>query len=374
MPEPASILPRDMILPQRTVCGRGTAEGIVKLSCEWGERGLLVHGASLKKAGVIDRIAAGIPPGVEVRTWQYSGGEPTLDQLADLLAFARRSPPDWIAGVGGGSVMDVAKACAGLLDASGALEDYHNGASLPPAAVPFAAAPTTAGTGSEATVVSVLTNKLTGEKKSIRHPTHMPRLVVLDPDLLAFCPASVIAASGMDALVQAAESFVSTGATEVTDSWALESVGLLTRSLEGFMRDPAGPDAEKALIGSYLAGLALSSARLGLVHGLAHPLGTRYSAAHGVVCAVCFPHVMEFNRNAVGDKYEKLCHAAGGDIVDEALRLQKVLHVRSPFSGEELRDEEGIIRETMASGSTKANPRPVSAADVEAVLRKIFGV
>jgi alcohol dehydrogenase class IV len=176
----------------------------------------------------------------------------------------------------------------------------------------------------------------------------------------------------MDALVQAVESFVSNGASAVTDAWALDAVSMIGRHIEGFMGHPDGSDAEAMLVGSYLAGLALSNARLGLVHGLAHPLGARYGAAHGVVCAVCFPHVMRFNLAAVGGKYDAICRALDGDAIETVRRLCVRLGIRSPFSGAALRDEDGIVRETLASGSTKANPRPVSAADVNVLLAAIF--
>lgn len=369
-------LPQSLVLPPRVLSGEGKVANLVAECVAFGKRGLLVHGRSLAKSGLLDLLLKSVPAGMAVSAHEHAGGEPTLAQLGSLLESARQDGPDWIAAVGGGSVMDLAKACAGLLEAPLPPARYHDGAPLPPAAVPFVAVPTTAGTGSEATIVSVLTNEQKGVKKSIRHPTHMAQLVVLDPNLLKGCPSDVLAASGMDALTQGMESFVSSRATGITEAFSLQAVRLIARSLE--IVYGAGDDARSAearcelLTGSFLAGLALSNARLGLVHGLAHPLGCRYHAAHGRVCAICLPEVLDFNRGAMGEKYRVLSDAVGGDVFHFVRALLARLNVASPFSGKPLEDEEAIVRETLASGSTRANPRPVAAKDVVHVLHRLF--
>jgi len=295
-----------------------------------------------------------------------------LKQLEELLAFAREERPDWIAAVGGGSVIDVAKACAGLLDAPLSAADYHGGAEIPATRVPFIAAPTTAGTGSEATVVSVLTDEDKGVKKSVRHPSFMPRLVFLDCDLLLTCPPEVIAASGMDAFTQAVESYVSNRADWFSETLALKGASLVALNLEAVFAGQGGGPAQELLEGSYLAGLALSHARLGVVHGLAHPLGHRYHAPHGLVCGICLPVAIEFNREVMGPKYETLSRSLGGDLLDFTSELLNRVRLQSPFRGKLIRDKDAIIRETLASGSTAANPRPVGARDVAAMLDALF--
>ena len=270
-------------------------------------------------------------------------------------------------------MLDVAKAAAGLMEAPLDPEAYHDGEVIPPSRIPFVAVPTTAGTGSEATIVSVLTNADTGVKKSIRHPSFMARLVLLDASVLAGCPPAVLAASGMDALTQAVESYVSVKSTWFTEVLSLRATALIARSLETVHADPFAPQAEDLLMGSYLAGLALSNARLGVVHGLAHPLGARFHLPHGLVCAVCLPMAIEFNREAMGTKYARLSEAVGGDLLSTVRRLLDALGVRSPFAGRELADTEAVVKEVLASGSTAANPRPVSASDVQDLLDRVFG-
>lgn len=223
-------------------------------------------------------------------------------------------------------------------------------------------------------MVSVLTNSEENLKRSIRHPSFMARCVILDPDLLAGCPRDVLASAGMDALTQAIESFTSRHATWLTDVLAQKAIGMIAESLP-LAYGSEGRDAAGALLeGSYLAGLALSNARLGVVHGLAHPLGVRYHLPHGVVCSVCLLPALRFNRETMGDKYNAMREILGSDPVACVSDLMATLGIVSPFAGREIIDREGIIRETLASGSTAANPRPVSATDAQALLDAIFAV
>jgi alcohol dehydrogenase class IV len=290
-----------------------------------------------------------------------------------VLAEARTFEPDWIAAVGGGSVVDLAKAVCALVRAPLPVERYHDGEPLSAEVLPLIAVPTTAGTGSEATMVTVLINKRTGVKKSFRHPGMIPRSVILDPELLATCSPTVVAHAGMDALVQAVESYTSKGATWLTDALALKAVGLIAQSLEAVFAAPGNTArAGDLLTGSFLAGCALSNSRLGLVHGLAHPLGARYGAAHGLVCAVCMGPVLRFNRETIGAKHAELTAVLGESPEACFARLGGRLGIRSPFAGKPVVDRARIIEETLASGSTAANPRPVAAGDVERLLDEIF--
>lgn len=373
MEPPTRDLPGTLILPPRTLTGKGAADGLLAECSPYGASGVIVHGRSARESGLLRRILEGGPDGLAVTCFEHPGGEPALAQLGDVIAAARAAGADWLAGVGGGSVVDVAKAAAGLLHAPLDPVAYHDGESIPPSVTPFFAVPTTAGTGSESTIVSVLTNGETGVKKSIRHPSFMARLAVLDANVLVGCPAGVLAASGMDAFTQAVESHVSNKSTWFSDVMSLRAAALVARSLEAVCADPTIPEAGDLMAGSYLAGVALSNARLGIVHGLAHPLGARFHLPHGLVCAVCLPSAVEFNRDAMGPKYDRLGNEIGNDLLSETRRLLEVLDIRSPFAGRALEDRDAVVEETLASGSTAANPRPVTAADVEALLDGLFG-
>lgn len=367
-----SVLPDTLVLPPRTLCGRDAVSDVLSSCVPLGPRGVLVRGRSFARNGTADEIVRRCPSELDVGVWEHPGGEPTLSQLEELLAFARERRADWVAAIGGGSVMDIAKACAGLLRAPLPPVSYHDGEPIPSNGVPFVAAPTTAGTGSEATTVSVLTNADSGVKKSIRHPSFMACLVVLDPVLLGGCPPEVIAHSGLDAFTQAVESFSSVHSTWISEQLALKAAGLIGGALPAVFEDSHSGRADDLLTGSYLAGLALANARLGVVHGLAHPLGSRYHAPHGLVCGVCLAPVLEFNRRHLGGKYEKLSEAVGEDLLDKTRGMLAGFGVRSPFRGQSIRDMDGIVTETLASGSTAANPRPVSEADVRTLVHKLF--
>lgn len=367
-----TILPPELFSPGELVFGRGSVLDLLKRGARFGQRAVIVHGRSLEASGKLRALIAAAPPALRLAAWRASGGEPTLEQLRALLTFARECGAEWIAGIGGGTAMDLAKACAALVKADLDVGAYHDGAAFPAAGLPFLAAPTTAGSGSEASMVSVLTNTATGVKKSMRSPTMIARIVALDPALLEGSPPHVIAHSGMDALTQAVESYLSRKSVWLSEVMALRAVELVNDSLEAVYADSASPRAGDLLTGSYLAGYALAFSRLGVVHGLAHPLGCRYELPHGLVCGVCLPVALRFNREVVGPKYDALSRAVGADLRARVELLLERFGMRSPFAGRPVPEDAGLIEEILASGSTAANPRPVSAEDARALLRELF--
>ena len=362
------VLPHALLLPQQTVAKPGAALSLAKEASVFGTKGILVHDASLRRSGKLDAILAASP----LRTWQHAGGEPTVGAVEDLRAELCRERPDWVAAVGGGSVIDLAKAAAGLADApeTAAFYQLNNGA-IPPATLPLIAAPTTAGTGAEATVVAVLTDPSRTLKQSIRHPSFMPKCVILDPDLLDGCPKETVAAAGLDAFIQAFESYTSRHATPFTRALSELALVRISRALLPLYRgDPRY--AADMLEASYLAGLALSHARLGVIHGLAHPLGVRFNAAHGLTCACCLPAAMAFNRDAIAADLADLKSRLGIDVEAQIDQWLGAMTLSNPFAGKQVTDREAFIRETLASGSTAANPRPVTAEDAAALLDAVL--
>jgi alcohol dehydrogenase class IV len=372
MADVPAILPPSLILPAETLFGRGAIRDLLPKGARFGQRGVLVHGRSLAAADALAGVLARAPTGMEVLPFQHHGDEPTLDEVSALIAVARAHRAEWVAGVGGGSVLDLAKAAAALFHAASPPAAYHDGAAIEWPGIAFLAAPTTAGTGSETTINAVLTNPATGAKKSIRDTGMMARLVILDPDLLRTCPRPVVAASGLDALTQAIESFTSRKATWLSDQLALQGLTLIAAHLEAAHADPGGNAAEAMLTGSFLTGVALSFARLGVVHGIAHPLGSLYHVPHGLVCAACLPHSIELNRAAFGGKYDIMSQAVGGDLAGRVRTLTRAVGIASPFAGQALREKETLIAETLASGSTHANPKAITRADVEWLLSRLF--
>jgi len=368
-----NILPENLLLPQQTCAKAGAVLNLVAGAATFGPSGLIVHGNSLRRSGTLDAILDKTPKLATLRTWQHDGREPTVEAVEALRADLRRDRPDWVAAVGGGSVIDLAKAAAGLIDApeSAAFYQTHN-AAIPPASLPLIAVPTTAGTGSEATVVAVLTDPARQLKQSIRHPSYMPKQVILDPNLLSGCPSATVAAAGLDAFIQAFESYTSRFATPLTR--ALSEVALLRISkalLPLFEGDSRA--AADMLESSYLAGIALSHARLGVIHGLAHPLGARTGVAHGLICALCLPACLSFNRAAIQRDLDHLRAQWGLDVEAQVATWLDAMKLNNPFSAQSVSDKETCVREILASGSTAANPRAVTAEDAAALLDTVLG-
>jgi alcohol dehydrogenase class IV len=363
-------LPDLTLFAPRTLFGRGRLSALPALSLEWGHRGLLACGSSFRGGPLFAGLAGRLGEGC--RVVEHPGGEPTVEQAEALRALARGHRADWIAAVGGGSVLDLAKAAAGLFNETAPVADFHAGRAVGKAGLPFLAVPTTAGTGAEATPNAVLTDTRTALKKSIRDDRFMARAVILDGALLAGTPAAVVAHAGMDAYTQALEAGVSRKSTAWSEATALAALRLIAASLPAVQADPAAPAADSLLAGSYLAGVALAQARLGVVHGLAHPLGAFYHQPHGLVCAVCLPAALELNRPALGKAYDRFSEAAGGDLTAVTSGLIARLGIKNPFKGQPIIRLEEIVEQTLSSGSTQANPKAIGRAEVEWLLKKVF--
>jgi alcohol dehydrogenase class IV len=358
---------------QKVIARKGSITDLPQEASEFGMRGLVVHGASLEKNGVKHRLLPIFNKSNLLAGWHSrTGGEPVLDEISAVIKEARALDATWIAGIGGGSVLDLAKAAAGLYHAAQKPVYYQEGGALETPGIPFIAVPTTAGTGSEATNNSVIINPEKKQKLSIRDNSFTARKVILDAELLHGLPPQVIKYSGLDALVQAYEAFISKNSTAESDALALEAVRLISRHLPECFGAKAENHFEPLLLGSYKTGLAFSQSRLGVIHGIAHPLGVLYDVPHGLVCAVCFAPSIKLNLEAMGRKYDTLSEIMGTDFLKSVEDVLNKLEIRSPFKGQAVLEEEKIIRETLGSGSTAANPKIITREDVQFLLHEIF--
>lgn len=338
-----------------------------------GDRALIVSGCSaMREQGVLDRAEDLLrEAGVEAEVFEGVPPEPTLEWVDRVRARAQSFRADLLIGIGGGSALDVGKAAAGLLKEPEETMHYFTGGALAGHAAPFVAAPSTFGTGTEATPNAVLIDPAGPTKKSIRHPSMLPRVAIVDPQLGRGASARVKAEAGMDALAQAIEGFCSRFSTSVSESLSFGAVALLAAHLESFVFTPDDMEsAEQVANGSLMAGMAFSNCRLGLVHGLAHPLGARYGVPHGRLCAVLLPHVLRYNRDTVPEQYALLCGIVKTDIAEfcEDLLVKLGLPRHLGDVGVQAGDLPGIISETLPSGSTKANPRPATEPDLHRIL------
>ena len=366
--------PQETSLPARILFKKGCLSDLAAETAELGACGLIVHGVSLEKNGLKEKISEDLKKaGLVAEFFCRSQGEPTLDEISEAITRGRGLKAAWVLGIGGGSVLDLAKATAGLFHAKEKPVYYQEGGALTEPGIPFVAVPTTAGSGSEASPNSVIIHPEKKVKLSIRHKDFLARKVLLDPNLLKGLPFAVMCHSGMDAWVQAYESFISKNATWFSENFALKAIQLISRHLVPALNAGRDEDLAGLMLGSFFAGIAFSHSRLGVIHGLAHPLGVLYHVPHGLICSVCFEPSIKLNLEAMGNqKYSVMSQAVGMDLLQKVHDLQKTLKITSPFKGKPIPEKEKIIRETLSSGSTAANPKPVTRDDIEYLLREIF--
>jgi len=276
----------------RIVFGEGTAGTLPELVRNFGAHPLVVTGASIERA-------AWLVSALSAETLAVSG-EPTVDLVRDGAQCVQVAGCDVVVALGGGSVIDAGKAIACIAANGGEplefLEVVGKGRAIEAEPLPFLAVPTTAGTGSEVTRNAVLSSAAHGVKASLRSPMMLPRVALVDPELTYGLPPAVTANTGVDALTQLIEPYVGTRANPMTDALCIEGIrraaGALRRAYHEGLDQQARHDMALA---SLFGGLALANAGLGVVHGLAAPLGGLWNAPHGALCAALLPHCMAAN-------------------------------------------------------------------------------
>ncbi len=373
-------------LPATLVFGSGKIRDLGKVTRPLGGRALVViGGTSLEKAGHLAVVEAALAEaGIEYRVFAGVPAEPAVEWVDRGREALAEIEAEVVVGIGGGSVLDVAKAIAALAREDQPALAYHRGeAKVTGRGLPIIAVPTTSGTGAEVTPNSVLTDAELHVKASLRGGDLMPVAAIVDPELTVGCPPDVTAYGGLDAIVQALETYVSRGASPYSDALALRALELMAPALATAVRDGADLEArEKMALGSTMGGMALACARLGLVHGLAHPIGHVWALPHGLVCGLLMPAVMEFNLPAAEDKYAVAAKTIGAgsegkELVTWFKALAEGVGMARPAEFDEHprtdEEEDLIVEQALASGSTKHNPRKAEEADVRAVLQAVVG-
>ncbi|NPV48984.1 MAG: iron-containing alcohol dehydrogenase [Armatimonadetes bacterium] len=364
------------------IFGSGTRLQTGQQAALLGGRALIVSGrTAMQRSGTLAELGACLAEaGVASSIFAEVEAEPSLDTVDRGREAFHSQQCDLVIAIGGGSALDVGKAIAALAPCPEPVSHYFAGVEIPGQGRPCIALPTTSGTGAEVTPNSVLTNTAAAEKASIRGHCLLPEVAIVDPELTLTCPPDQTAFSGLDALTQAIESYVSTGANPVSDMLCEESIRRIAGSLRRAVADGSDREARESMaLGSLLAGLALASARLGLVHGLAHPLGALYGLPHGQVCGALLPHVMVYNMRAAGPKYARLARMLGLGADASALvgwveALVHDLGAQLNFAAAGLSEVDipAIVPPTLASGSSRHNPRPVDEAGVRELLATLI--
>lgn len=373
---------------KRTLFGIGCIETLGERLRSMGfSKVLLVMDKQLSTGPIKDRVCT-ILDRASINFLMYSEvtSEPS-PELADMgTELARNAGVDCVVGVGGGSTLDVAKAVAALVTNPGKAKDYIGLNLLKRPGIPSVMVPTTAGTGSEATFTSVFTMREEKKKGGINSPYLYPELAILDPELTLTVPPHVTAYTGIDALVHALESYTSKSAHFLSRPISWEAMALIIENIRKATYDGQDIHARsKMLKGSYLAGLGLAMAGVGLVHAMAYPLGALFDIPHGIANAVMLPYVLSFNIPAKLEDYASISGLMGAykeDPREASYKLVEacfdlLLDLNMPTTLKELginRDQVPTMAK-MAMGVTRPienNPRPVREEDVISIYESAF--
>lgn len=372
-------------LPHTILFGTGKAKELPNVLPPFVKRVMLICGSHaaisgegvclksiLETAGIAVSIYSGVP------------AEPPPESVDSIVLAARQANAQTLIALGGGSVMDAAKAAAAIIHLEGTCVDYFSGKSEinPLGRIPLACLPTTAGTGAESTSNAVLTDSATKVKKSLRHPSMVPEIAIVDPDFTLECPAHITAASGLDALVQAIESYISPRATSITRDFSKNAFRRITSSIIRCYEYPQDISARIDMAeGAMLAGMAFANSGLGAIHGIAHPVGSLLHVPHGVACSILMLPVFRFNCSSCAYLYENLFAEIAGKLqiactADNFLAyladLCNALNIAKNFRYYGLAKEHySFILANCRSGSMKNNPVYMTDADVIAILDSV---
>lgn len=370
----------------RVVFGAGRLREMREIAPLLGRRALVVIGKSAQAVQRVEPLLMALPDaGVDCTTFSVTG-EPTIDVVRAGTQRAREEGCDFVIGFGGGSSLDTGKTIAALLTNEGDPLDYieviGNGKPFTKPSVPYVAIPTTAGTGSEVTRNAVLGSPEHRVKVSIRSPLMLPRVALVDPELTYDLPPQITAATGLDALTQLIEPFVSARSNPMTDAICREGMQRVARSLRRAYEHPDDITArEDMCAAAMLSGMALANAALGAVHGIAGPLGGMFDAPHGALCAALLPHVIKVNERAVRQRlggspdlgigvnlalqrFKEMREIVGD--VDELVQALNIPPLRQ--YGVTPEDFAVIIEKSKASNSMKGNPVTLHDEELHEVL------
>ncbi len=384
--------PRDFIVPAMIRVGSGAADQAGELCCTKGfKKGLIVTDKIMQNLGLVNKLEQVLSQH-DIQSAVYAGvnSEPVVEYVQEGLDFYREQGCDFLLALGGGSPIDTAKAIAVMTTNPGSIEDYKGIGKIGQRGAPLIAIPTTAGTGSEATMFTVITDTKTDVKMLIGSPHLMPDIAIVDPLLTISSPPSVTAATGIDALVHAIEAYVSVKAQPMSDLFCLSAIELIASNIRQAWSNGTNQEArEKVMLGALQAGIAFSNSSVALVHGMSRPIGAYFHIAHGVSNAALLAVVTEFSLIGNPVRYGHVARAMGEhtdfmpvmEAADLAVKAIKRLirDIKIPSLAELGVEEEKLIRlaPSMAdaaidSGSPANNPRKPTRQEIIDLYRRAY--
>lgn len=379
-----------MVLNEASYIGAGAIENIVTEAKIRGyKKALVVTDKDLIKFNVATRVTELLKNNnLEFEIFDEVKANPTINVVLKGIEKFKEAKADYIIAIGGGSSIDTAKAIGIIINNP----EYSDVRSLEGVVetkkkcVDIIAVPTTAGTAAEVTINYVITDEEKKRKFVCVDPHDIPIIAVVDSEMMSSMPKGLTAATGMDALTHAIEGYITKGAWELTDALHLKAIEIISRSLRSAVNnEPKG--REDMALGQYVAGMGFSNVGLGIVHGMAHPLGAFYDTPHGIANAVILPYVMEYNAEATGEKYREIARAMGVTGVDnmsqEEYRKAAIDAVKKlsedvgiPKTLREIgvkeEDLKALAESAMADACTPGNPRDTSIEEILEIYKSIY--
>ncbi|MFA4085532.1 MAG: lactaldehyde reductase [Paramuribaculum intestinale] len=347
------------------------------------DKGLIQFGVAKMGTDVLDEAAVAYDVFSEVKP------NPTVKNVQDGVAAFKASGADLLVAIGGGSAMDTAKGI-GIVVANPEFADVVSLEGCAPTknkSVPMVALPTTAGTAAETTINYVIIDEEKKKKMVCVDPNDIPAVAMIDAELMYSLPRGLTAATGMDALTHAIEGYITKGAWEMSDMFEIEAIRMISRYLPVAVDEPQNPEGRNGMaVAQYIAGMAFSNVGLGLVHGMAHPMGSLFDVPHGVANALLLPTVMEYNMPECIDKYPRIAEAMGVDIkgltpqeasqaaVDAVRALAIRVGIPQHLSDLGIKESDipALAEQAIADVCTPGNPRDCSLEDIKALYRQVL--
>ena len=378
-------------VPPMIVCGPGAAKEAGSYAKGLGKKALIVTDSALEKLGLLDDVRNALEmAGIPFAVYNKVVTEPTTDFVEEGLKVFKEVQAEFLIAVGGGSPIDAAKAIAAVATNPGKISDFAGPNKIPRPGSPLMAIPTTAGTGSEVTQFTIITDTSRDVKMLIASPHVIPRVALVDPLLTLTMPQELTAGTGLDALTHAIEAFVSVKAQPITDTLALGAIRILAENIRPAWSNGGNIDARiNMMIGAHQAGMAFSNSSVALVHGMARPIGAYFHVPHGVSNAALLSVIIEFSIPGNPKRYAALAEAMGEiteglSVLDaaylaadaaEKLSVDLKVPTLKELGVEEVKFNsivEQMAADAIASGSPGNNPRKATREEIVEIYQRAF--
>ncbi|MGI6006716.1 MAG: iron-containing alcohol dehydrogenase family protein [Ruminococcus sp.] len=375
-------------IPQNIMFGKGSLRRLPETAGLLGKKkALIISGPHLNKIGMVKKCQDALhAAGIDSAAFTETEGNPGTETVDKAAHAYKDSGADFIVAFGGGSPLDVAKAAAILVTYGGHITEYEGVGKVPGPVVPIIAVPTTAGTGSEVTSFSVITDHSRNYKLTVSSNYLLPAYAILDPELIFSVPENTAAACGVDAMVHALEAYLSLAASPFSDMFAMQALKMIGKNLRAYTANRKNEAAAEAMLaGSLFAGIAFSHARLGDVHAMSHPVSAYFNVAHGVANAILLPAIVDYNALADQGKYYNIYRCIAKAPVPEEIFSSEMLGAElRALNGElgiaDCLEDVGVKKEffdvmaddAMKSGNIAVNPRTTTKPDIIELYHKAF--